>query len=106
MVSSSTNLGLPIFFSVHFLFLVALNKDKIKDMGNCLSKFNDKSLTLHTPPLTLGHLKKVVSGTRKNLVKYFATGLHQRYGHGRIIQSIKSSLIDVYDRFPSQSFEY
>ena len=27
-------------------------------MGNCLSKFNDKPFTLHTPPLTSGHLKR------------------------------------------------
>ena len=49
-------------------------------MGNCLSKFNDKPFTLHTPPLTAGHLKKVVSGIRKNSVKYFASGIHRNYG--------------------------
>ena len=40
-------------------------------MGNCLSKFNDKSFTLHTPPLTSGDLKKAVRGIQKNPVKYF-----------------------------------
>ena len=74
-------------------------------MGNCLSKFNDKSFTLHTPPVTSGHLKKVESGVRKNPVKYFVTGVHQKYGYKRITQIFKSSLMDVYDRFPSQSFE-
>ena len=74
-------------------------------MGNCLSKFNDKSFTLYTPPLTAGHLKKVVSGKRINLVNYFASGIHRNYGYERFTQSIKSSLIDVYDRFPLQSFE-
>ena len=74
-------------------------------MGNYLSKFNDKSFTLHTPPLTSGHLKKVVSGIRKNLVKYFAMGVLQKYGYNRITQNTKSSLMDVYHRFPSQSFE-
>ena len=74
-------------------------------MGNCLSKFNDKPFTLHTPPLTAGHLKKVVSGIRKNSVKYFASGIHRNYGYERLAQSIKSRLIDVYDRFPLQSFE-
>ena len=74
-------------------------------MGNCLSKFNDKSFTLYTPPLTAGHLKKVVSGKRINPVNYFASGIHRNYGYERFTQSIKSSLMDVYDRFPSQSFE-
>ena len=68
-------------------------------MGNCLSKFNDKPFSLHTPPLTAGHLKKVASGIQKNLVKYFASGVHRNYG----TQSIKSSITDVYDRFPPQS---
>ena len=68
---------------------------KIKRMGNCLSKFDDKAFTLHTPPLT--------SGIRKNPVKYFAPGVHQNYGYEKITQSIKSSLMDVYDRFPPQS---
>ena len=105
MVSSSTNLGLSILFLVStFHFLVTLNKRKIKGMGNCLSKFNDTFFTLHTPPLTSGHLKKVVSGIRKNPAKYFATRVHQKYGYERITKSIKSSLMDVYDRFPSQSF--
>ena len=74
-------------------------------MGDCLSKLNDKLFTLHTLPLTTGHLKKVLSGIRKNPVKYFASGIHQSYGYERFTQSIKSSLIDVYDRFPLQSFE-
>ena len=73
-------------------------------MGNCLSKFHDKPFTLHTPPLTAGHVKKVASDMRKNPVKYFASGIHQNYGYERFTQSIKSSLMDVYDRFPPQSF--
>ena len=72
-------------------------------MGNCLSKFNDKSFTLHTPPLTSGHLKKVASGIRNNPVKYFASAIYRNYGYERFTQSIKSSLMDVYDRFPPQS---
>ena len=68
-------------------------------MGNCLSKFNDKHFTLHTPPLTAGHLKKVASGIRKNSVKCFASGIHRNYGYGKFTQSIKSSLIDVHDRY-------
>ena len=74
-------------------------------MGSCLSKFNDKLSTLHMPPLTTGHLAKVASSIRKNSVKYFASGIHRSYGYKRFTQSIKSSLIDVYDRFPLQSFE-
>ena len=74
-------------------------------MGNYLSKFNDISFTFHTPPLTSGHLKKVVSDIQQNPVKYFAMGVHQKYGYKRITQNTKSSLMDVYDRFPSQSFE-
>ena len=64
-------------------------------MENCLSKFNDKSFTLHTPPLTQGHLKKAVSGIRKNPVKYFASGVHRNYVYERFTQSIKSSLMDL-----------
>ena len=73
-------------------------------MGNSLPKFNDKPFSLYTPPLTSGHLKKVVSGMRKNPVKYFASGVHQEYRYEIFTQSIKSSLVDVYDRFISQSF--
>ena len=73
-------------------------------MGNCLSKFNHKPFTFHTPPLTTGHLKKVASGIRKNPVKYFASGIHRNYGYEIFTQSIKSILMDVHDRFPSQSF--
>ena len=72
-------------------------------MRNCLSKFNNKPFTLHTPPLIPGHLKKVASGIRKNPVKYFVSGVHQNHGYEKITQSIKRSLMDVYDRFPPQS---
>ena len=74
-------------------------------MGNCLSKFNDKPFTLHTPPLTAGNFKKVASGIRKNSVKYFASGIHRNYGHEKFTESIKSSLIYVYDIFLLQCFE-
>ena len=70
-------------------------------MGNCLTKFNNKPFTLHTPPLTAGHLKKAASGIRKNSVMYFASGIHQNYGYEKLTQSIKSSLIDVYDVYDS-----
>ena len=55
------------------------------------------------PPLTAGHLKKVASGIRNNPVKYFASGIHRNHGYEKFTQSIKSSLMDVYDRFPPQS---
>ena len=74
-------------------------------MGNFLSKFNDNTFTLHTPPLTAGHFKKMASGIQKNPVKYFASGIHRSYAYERFTQSIKSSFMDVYDRLPSQSFE-
>ena len=41
----------------------------------------------------------------KNHVKYFVTGVHQEYGYEKITQSIKSSLMNVYERFPLRSFE-
>ena len=69
-------------------------------MENCLSKLNDKPFTLHTPPLTSGHLKKVASGIRKSPVMYFASGVYQNYGYERFAQRFKSSLMDVYDRSP------
>ena len=52
-------------------------------MGNCLSKFNDKPFTLHTPPLTAGHLKKLASGILKN-VKYFESDIYRNYGYEKI----------------------
>ena len=72
-------------------------------MGDCLSKFNDKPFTLNAPSLTAGHLKKVVSGIRKNPVKYFASDILRNHGYKKLTQSIKSSLMDVHDRFPPQS---
>ena len=74
-------------------------------MGNCPSKFDDKPFTLHTPPLTTGNLKKVASSIRKNPIMYFASGMHRNYGYERFTQSIKGNLMDVCDRFSSQSFE-
>ena len=76
-------------------------------MGKCLSKFNDnKSFTLlQDRPLASGHLKKLLSGVQKNRVKYFTSCVHKEYGYQNITQSIKSSLMDVYDRFPIQYFE-
>ena len=76
-------------------------------MRNCLSKFNDdKSFTLlQDRPLPSGHLKRLLSGVQKNRVKYFTSGVHKEYGYQKITQSIKSSLMDVYDRFPIQYFE-
>ena len=53
-------------------------------MGNCLSKFNDKPFTLHTPQLTAGHLKKVASGIRTNSVMYLASGIHRNYGYEKL----------------------
>ena len=61
--------------------------------------------SLYTPPLTARHLKKVLSGIRKNSVRHFASGIHQNYGYKRFTQGIKSSLIDVYDRFHLQCFK-
>ena len=53
----------------------------------------------------IGHLKQLLSGVQKNHVKYFPSGVHKEYGYQKITPSIKSSLIDAYHRFPSQSFE-
>ena len=72
-------------------------------MGNSLSKFNDKSFTFLTPPVTSGHIRKAINGVQKKSVKYFATSVHRNHGYERFPQSIKSSLIDIYDRFPLQS---
>ena len=74
-------------------------------MGNCPSKCDDKPFTLHTPPLTTGYIKKMAGSIRKNPIMYFASGMHRNFGYERFIQSIKINLMDVYDRFSSQSFE-
>ena len=50
------------------------------------------------PSLTSGHLKKAVSGIGENHVKCFAAGIHRNYWYERPTPSIKSSLINVYDR--------
>ena len=73
-------------------------------MGSCISKSNDDKsfILLQDRPLASGHLKKLMSGIQKNRVKYFASGVHKEYGYEKITQS---SLMDVYDRFPLQSFE-
>ena len=47
----------------------------------------------------------MLSGVRKYCVKYFASGIHKAYEYQNNTQSIKSSFMDVYDRFPLQSFE-
>ena len=73
-------------------------------MESCLWKFHDKPFTLHRPSLTSEHIKKVASGLQKNPVKYFATGVHQKYGYERFTQSIESSLMDAYDGFLPQSY--
>ena len=44
-------------------------------------------------------------GIQKNQVKYFAVGVHRNHGYERLTQSIKSSVIDVYNRFSPQSFD-
>ena len=55
--------------------------------------------------MTAGHLEKVASGIQKNPVTYFATSVHKKYEYASATQSIKNSLIDIYHRFLSQSFE-
>ena len=65
-------------------------------MGNCLSKFNNKPFNLHTLPLTLGHLKKVASGIRKEPCKVFCTGVHQKYVYEKFTRSIKSSFSGIF----------
>ena len=57
-------------------------------------------------PSTAGHLKKVTSGIRKDPIKYFASGIHRNYGYEKFTQSIKISLMDVYDRFPPQACNF
>ena len=61
-------------------------------MGNCLSKFNEKSFTLHTPPLTAEHLKKAASGIRKNPVKYFASAYVEAMGMKDLQKVLKVAL--------------
>ena len=84
-----------------------MNKRKNKSIVNCLSTFNDdRSFTfLQDDPLALGHLKKLLKDVKKVSVKYFASGVHKECWYQKITQSIKSSLMDVYDRFPIQYFE-
>ena len=88
-----------------FHFWLTLNKQKNKSMGNCLSKFNDKTFTFQYTPSAPGHFKKLLSGVQKNRVKYFASGVHQEHGYEKITQTIKSSPMNVYNRFPLKSFE-
>ena len=93
--------GLSIYFWLTlttFHFWLALKKYKNKKHGKLSTFLQDR-------PLASGHLKKLLSGVRKNRVKYFALDVHKEYEYQKITKSIKSSFIDVYDRFPAQSFE-
>ena len=74
-------------------------------MWNCLSKSDNKPFALHAPPLILVHLKEIANGIQKNHVKYFVTVIHWNYGYESLTQSISCNLINIYDRFPAQSFE-
>ena len=56
-------------------------------------------VTTTSPPLP-SHFCLVL-----NKHKNIASGVHKEYGYQKTIQSIKNSLIDVYHRFPLQSFE-
>ena len=87
--------------NVHLHYQNILKKYKI---GSFLSKCINKPFTLRTP-LTLEHLKKVVRHIQKNSAKSFAASIHQNHEHERPIQSVKSNVINVYDRFFPQSFE-
>ena len=57
-------------------------------------------VTTTPPPLPPPHFCLVL-----NKHKNIASGVHKEYGYQKTIQSIKNSLIDVYHRFPLQSFE-
>lgn len=46
-----------------------------------------------------------MSGIQKNQVNYFAVNIHRDHGYERLAQSIKSIVIDVYNKFSSQSFD-
>ena len=66
----------------------------------------DESFTLFQErPLASEHLKKLLNSVQKNRLKYFTSGVHKEYGYRKINQGIKSSLMNIYDRFPTQSFE-
>lgn len=56
------------FHSQNIYDLVILNIQP----GNCFTKCDNKPFTLHTSPLTSGHLKKEATGMQKSHVKYFA----------------------------------
>ena len=47
-----------------------------------------------------------MSGIWKNPVKFFATGIHRNFIMEYLGLLKKASLLDIYDRFPPQSFEY
>ena len=57
-------------------------------------------------PLASRYSKKTLNGMQKSYVKYTASGMQKdSVYHLLYTYSIKSSLIDIYDRFPLQSFE-
>ena len=70
-----------------------------------LSKCTVYTLYLHMPPMTSGRLKKTVSGIQKNHAEYCVSGMHLTHKCERPTKCIKNSLINVYDRFLSESFE-
>ena len=68
-------------------------------MGNCLSKCNDKPFSARCCWITVTsrRLKKVASGTRKDPVKFFATGMHRNPMMEYLGLLKKASLLDIYD---------
>lgn len=63
-------------------------------MENCLSKCNNDTFTLYTPPLTSVYLKKIASGIKSH-VKHIFSSMHKNYEYEMFTQSIKSSLIKM-----------
>ena len=74
-------------------------------MNNSFSKCCNKTFTLHTPAPDSGHLKSASIDLQKNYLKYFVTVIYRNHGYEIFPQIMKSVLINVYDRFPPQSFK-
>lgn len=102
MFSSSSKKYFCFIFVCPIAFVIGLEKCKIWETSyqNVIVKL---FFFVGTKLVMSGHLKKLVSGIEKYHVKTFATNI-QKYNCIKPTQSIKSGLIDEYDRFAPESF--
>lgn len=69
--------------------------------GNHFLKPGNKYFTFRKPLLTLRYFKKTISGVQKGHARFFSNFIRQGHGCERFAKYMKSSFIDLYNRFSS-----